>query len=239
MENKLMLHCGGERATLEELESVPLPKMTKSYRPVAHRELADRVRTIAEDILDPLKFRNEEYGLAKEGQHMFGIMTFTNGSTKLGLTIGLGNSYDKTLRVKIAAGARVFVCDNLCFHGGITYTRKHTRNVWEDIEAAVADRILLSEQIFQEIVQDAEEMRRQGISDDDAYRVLGLLFGHGVVNTPQLNASLKGWREPTHREFKGRNRWSLYNAVTAALKTTQPKQVMEKHNELHRLLASA
>ena len=235
----LLLHCGGKAATLDDLRAVPAPPRTKSYQPVGHYDLVRKVRGIAEDLLSPLKFSQGQYGLAKEGQHMFGVMTFTNGSTKLGLTIGLGNSYDKTLRVKIAAGAKVFVCDNLCFAGSITYTRKHTKNVWEDIEEAVADRIVLSEEIFQDIVHCADEMGKRKIDDDEAYQMLGLLFGHKVVNTPQLNASLKGWREPTHREFRPRNVWSLYNSVTAALKTTQPKQIMEKHIELHRLIVSA
>jgi len=170
---------------------------------------------------------------------MFGVMTFVDGATKMGLSIGIVNSYDKTLPIKIAAGARVFVCDNLCFSGDITYTRKHTKNVRKDVEEAIRNRVLFSEKIFRRILKDSNIMRNRKIDDDEAYRMLGLLFGHKVINTPQLNASLKEWRNPSHKEFRPRTGWSLYNTITSALKTTQPNQVMEKHIALHDLFASA
>jgi hypothetical protein len=41
-------------------------------------------------------------------------------------TVGLRNSHDKSFPIGIAFGSRVFVCDNLAFHGEHVIRRKHT-----------------------------------------------------------------------------------------------------------------
>ena len=39
MKPQLLLHCGDREVTLEELQNIPLPDETKSYKPVAHYAL--------------------------------------------------------------------------------------------------------------------------------------------------------------------------------------------------------
>ena len=44
------------------------------------------------------------------------------------------------------------------------------------------------------------------------------------------------WDEPSHKAFEARTTWSLYNAITAALKLARPEVILERHRDLHEFL---
>jgi len=48
---------------------------------------------------------------------MFGVMDISSGFQGCRFAIGLRNSHDKSFRLSCTVGLRVFVCENLAFHG--------------------------------------------------------------------------------------------------------------------------
>jgi len=229
-----MLHCGGQSATLADLKAVPLPARTETYSPVAHHELIKKVIAITMDVL-PVKLVAQGFGLSHEGQRMFSHLRFKNGmgNREMGLCLGVVNSYDKRLPVKIAAGANVFVCDNLALTGDITYMRKHTGDVWNIIEDAIRDHIGSSEDAFLQVLVDVKQMKRIKLTNDKAYQILGLLYGNRMLTNPMMTIARREWDEPSHKAFEPRNAWCLYNAITAALKLARPEVILERHRDLH------
>jgi len=229
----LLLHSGGEAASIEELAAIPLPEETRSYKPVSHQALATMLSTIASDLLPEFELVNMQFGLARDGAQMFGVHTFKNGSSAMGLSIGFRNSYNKSLSVGIATGSSVFVCDNLCLHGDVTVLRKHTLNVVASIEALALSAIYKSRSAFNQIQEDAEVMKGIPLTDEDAYRTIGLLYGNGVLTPRQLPVVKNEWLKPSHVDFEDRNVWSFYNACTESLKSSPPQSIMERHLALH------
>ena len=152
----LLLHSGGETASMEELAAIPLPKETHSYKPVSHQALASMLGAMASDLLPEFELVNTQFGLARDGQQMFGVHTFKNGSSAMGLSIGFRNSYNKSLSVGIAVGGQVFVCDNLCLQGDVTVLKKHTLNVVASLESLALSAIYKSRSAFNQIQEDAE-----------------------------------------------------------------------------------
>jgi hypothetical protein len=232
----LLLHKGAEPATIEQLAMIPLPQETRSYKPVAHHELANMLSSMAANLLPEFELVNTQFGLARDGAKMFGLHTFKNGDSALGLSIGFRNSYDRSLSVGIALGAQVFCCDNLCLHGELKILRKHTSNVHADIDGLALSAIYRSRSAFNQIKQDAETMKEIPMSDDEAYRMLGLVYGRGIITPRQIPVVKKEWLEPSHDAFAGRNLWSFYNAVTEALKSSPPQSIMERHLAIHKQL---
>ncbi len=230
----LMLHCGGEPGTLSELSAVPLPAKTATYTPVSHHKLINRIIEITTDVL-PVKLIAQGFGLSHEGRRLFAHLRFDNGhdDKDMGLCLGVVNSYDKRLPVKIAAGANVFVCDNLAFAGDITYMRKHTGDVWPIIEQAIKDHIGTTEDAFLNVSDNAKRMKKIQITDDKAYQILGLLYGQRLLTNPMMTIARREWDKPSHKAFEPRNLWSLYNDLTAALKLARPEEIIEKHRNLH------
>lgn len=230
----LMLHCGGKRATRKQITAVMLPEQTDTYIPVAHNLLVDKVVEITTEVL-PVQLEAEAFGLARDGDQMFAHLRFKNGqgNKEMGLCVGLVNSYNKSLQVRLAAGASIFVCDNLMLAGGITYARRHTLNVWEDLEEAILERIAQAELSFETVVEDAKAMGDVDISNLCAYRVLGELYGERLLTNPMMSEARSEWEKPAHDDFKPRTKWSLYNAITASMKRTPPGKIMENHQRLH------
>ncbi len=230
----LMLHCGGQPATRQEIGAVPLPRETSTYMPAAHVLLIKKVIELTCDVL-PVHLSAEAFGLARDGKQLFAHLRFTNGQAndEMGLCVGVVNSYDKSLPAKFAAGASVFVCDNLTLAGGVTYARKHTRNIWADLEEAILKRIAQAEANFESVIDDAMAMKSQKVTDLCAYRALGQLYGERVLSNHMMTVARNEWEKPSHKDFGPRNQWSLYNAITTALKRTPPEKVMENHLRLH------
>lgn len=234
----LLLHRGGEDATLDDLRAVPLPEETETYKPVSHYDLATNLAEVSRSLLRGYTLEKGAYGLARDGSQMFGVLTYRNGiSSEMGLSIGFRNSYDKSMSVGIAIGASVFVCDNLALTGQIAIMRKHTAAVWDDLEELTITTIYRSQHNFHRIYEDSQEMQAWSLTDDDAYKLTGLLYGRGIITPRQLPIVKKEWQDPSHEEFYDRNAWSFYNAVTEALKSAPPNKIMEKHIALHEVMA--
>ncbi len=229
----LLLHSGGAVASMEDLAAIPLPKETHSYKPVSHNALASMLGAIASDLLPEFELVNTQFGLARDGQQMFGVHTLKNGSSAMGLSIGFRNSYNKSLSVGIAVGSTVFVCDNLCLQGDVTVLKKHTLNVVASIEALALSAIYKSRSAFNQIKHDAEIMKGIPLTDEDAYRTIGLLYGNGVITPRQIPVVKNEWLKPSHSDFEERNVWSFYNACTESLKSSPPQSIMERHLALH------
>jgi len=229
----LLLHQGGKQCSLQDLRDIPMPAETRSFKPVSHYDLGVNIAKVAGDLLSEFTLKSSQYGVARDGGQLFGVHTFQNSNTELGLSIAFRNSLDKSLSVGMAFGSSVFVCDNLCLHGEVVRMRKHTTNVISDLEEMILTGVYRARTSFISAVDDARLMQQIEISTDGAYRALGHLFGHKVLSPRQMPVALKEWNLPSHEEFEPRTLWSLYNAVTEALKSSPPQSIMERHIQLH------
>ena len=230
--------CSQNHVGLNDLRDVEMPQETESYIPVSHYDMAFNIHKVAHDLITPKGyiFVKEQYGLAREGQRMFGVFQYKNGQPDIGMAIGFRNSYDKSMSAGLAIGAQVFVCDNLCFHGDIVVMRKHTKNILEDFQSELIQAVYKSLGNFDLVVNSMNRMKTIDITDDDAYKAVGLLAGHEVLTSTEINETFRQWRKPSYEAFQGRTLYSLYNAATCALRDAPPHRVYEAHTELHKTL---
>jgi len=124
-----------------ESEWCEIPAATATHKPIAHAELVER-------LVEALSFRqigvvSEEYAVSKDGMRMFGVLDLSSGFEGCRFAIGLRNSHDKSFRLSCTVGLRVFVCENLAFHGEYTpVLAKHSKNFsLEDSLAIGVDRM--------------------------------------------------------------------------------------------------
>ena len=240
--SKLTLHCGAELVELESLKSIELPEETRTYKPVPHYDLVMNTMNSGDIFLKPQGYNLEStnFGLGRKGNHMFFTLNYGREGARNGLTIGGRNSYDKTTSIGLAAGMHVFVCDNLMFSGDqITYLRKHTGNVMDDMEIMLMRIMKSADSEWLRMTEVSENMETELLSNGEAYRWMGLLYGKGILTPRQLPIDKDNWLNPEHDDFKERNMWSFYNACTEALKTSPPNQILNRHIKLHKQLALA
>ena len=240
--SQLSVHTGGQSATMEEINRIKRPDRTESYAPVSHGELIEIIKQEAEDQLHDYNFLDEHYGLSPKngentGAKLFGVLSYQSDiSPDISLSIGLRNSYDQSLAVGVCMGAKVFVCDNLMFSGDIRVSRKHTGDVLEDVQKMISNSMSIAPMRHRDLLRDAESMKDFDLNDDEAWSILGMGYGRGILRPRQLLASKEAWLKPPQKEFEDRNLWSLYNSMTEALKSSSARDVLESHSKAHSLV---
>ena len=117
-ETSTLIGYKGRTIPREELALVPTPPATDTHRPVPHNE-------IVQALVETLGFRHigvvhDEYAVSPDGMKMFGVLDLETEMHGARFAIGLRNSHDKTMRLALTCGYRVFVCSNMAFSGDFT-----------------------------------------------------------------------------------------------------------------------
>lgn len=200
------------------LAQIQVPAATLTHKPVPHHE-------IVEALVETLGFRhigvvNEEYAVSSDGMKMFGVLDLETQMEGCRFSIGLRNSHDKSFRLALTVGYRVFVCSNMAFSGDFTpVLAKHSRSFnLIDTLAVGVDRI---QRNFEPIAKQVEGWRQAQITDDRAKLILYEAFVEGKLEAPKglLPEVHRLYFDPQHPEFAARTMWSLSNAFTSAFKT--------------------
>lgn len=222
----MLMKSNSEIVTFGKAVTIPLPEATRSYQPVSNRYLINAVTDSIER--QGLKLDTLELAVSKDYQKLFGCAKVKHENEQLAPAICFRNSYDKSMSVGLASGAKVFVCDNLQISGdSFTKLRKHTTNVMNDVDYLVDEAVAAVIPDFKKELLTIEEMEFTYISLEKGYEFLGLLRGKGVLNSKCFNIALKEWQKPQHECFPSNNLWSLYNACTEGLKGLNASDAMQ------------
>ncbi len=234
----LILHCGSKGATRQQVEAVPVPAHTSSWRPVAYGSAIGYLHEQADRHLG-LPVVREQYGLNKAGDQMFALLTLRTDSDESGLSIGIRQSYNKSLALGVAVGASVFVCDNLCFSGdAFKLLRKNTVNCWDDFKHLLGAQIHEALGHYVKVNEDNNRMKTISVPERRGYAMLGIAQGEGVLTPTQASVAFQDWQKPRHEEFSDRNLWSLYNCATEGLKKGAPAKTLDRHAKAHDFFAA-
>src|SRR5205809_7934585 len=107
------LLSNGGKLTREQLALVATPPGTATHRPIPHAE-------VVQTLVETLGFRHigivqDEYAVSKDGMKMFGVLDLDTGMPSCRFSIGVRNSHDRSMRLAVVVGVRVFVCENMAF----------------------------------------------------------------------------------------------------------------------------
>ena len=204
-----------------ELAQISVPEATRTHRPVPHHE-------IVEALVETLSFRhigvvNEEYAVSSDGMKMFGVLDLETQMEDARFSIGIRNSHDKSLRLGLTAGIRVFVCSNMAFSGDFTpVLAKHSKSFsLIDCVSVGVDRM---QRNFEPMRKQVETWQRSELTDVTAKVVIYEAFVEGKLEAPKHLARTVHdlYFEPKYEEFQSRTIWSLSNAFTSAFKELDP-----------------
>ncbi len=223
----LVAHCGTHKVTRDALMQIPIPERTRTHQPLAHFEIIE----VLEEALSYryLKIVRDEYAVSQDGMKMFGVMDLNSEFNGGRFSIGVRNSNDKSMRLALTAGVRVFVCDNMAFSGDFTpLLHKHTRNLeLRDSISIAVDRIHRG---FEPFKRQIKAMREQLLSEDEVRLIIYQAFlDRTVKGIPKFLMPLvhEHYFRPQHEAFTPRNLWSLSNAFTSAFKKLAPVKQFE------------
>jgi hypothetical protein len=231
----LILHCGASNASRSDIDGVEVPHRTATWNPVRYGDAIDHVLEVVERELR-LPVKSQQYGLSKSGDQMFGVITLDTGDAVHGLSIGMRQSYNKSLALGLALGAQVFVCDNLAFNSsGYKLVRKNTVNVWRDFQELVRLQAHRALDNYGSMRADVAKLQATPCPERLGFELLGVALGQGLLTPTQATVAFEDWKTARHPEFAegGRSFWWLYNAVTEALKKGAAGHVIDRHVDAH------
>lgn len=233
--NSLTIHTSGSHyTTLDALRAMDPPvSMGPRHVPVAHADYVEAIQAAVADL--GLDIVRTQIGVARGGLQVFGTIEVAIDGHPDAQIIGFRSGNDKTIALQMVAGARVFVCDNLCFSGDVdTLRRKHTAGVslLSDVRAGL-QRWLGQRVRFQ---RDLEALRARPVADEEVKifavntALRGIIAGSAITRVWHL------WERPPHAAFQPRNAYSLYQAYTEHFKSLSPSRAFRANVELGRML---
>ena len=232
----MLLHCGAERVSREQLFAVPTPRNTTTWFPLSHRTILGEVESQLKSV--GFTIDEEAHALSHEGARYFGVLSVTSKSrakSDFGWVVGLRNSHDQTYPAGLVAGTRVFVCDNLAFSGEVRISRKHTRYAYRDLQHLTARAVGRLGDRLRSLDQRVQAYRAEPVADWLAHDLVIRAVDCDAVTTTQVPEVLREWRTPSHEAFEPRNAWSLFNAFTEIYKTMNPHTTLQRGEALHGL----
>jgi Domain of unknown function (DUF932) len=220
-ETSTLIGYTGRTINREELALVPTPPATATHQPVPHHE-------IVQALVETLGFRHigvvrDEYAVSPDGMKMFGVLDLETEMHGARFSIGLRNSHDKTMRLALTCGYRVFVCSNMAFSGDFTpVLAKHSKSfsLVDSISVGV-DRM---QRNFEPMRKQVEAWRATELTDISAKMIIYEAFIQSELEVPKHLARRvhDNYFEPQYDEFRSRTMWSLSNAFTSAFKELDP-----------------
>lgn len=219
--NGLMLHCGGQLKTREEVFAVPVPPATDTYVPLPYESFVSRIQK--QLTVEGIRIKEERLALSSNGQRLFGLMELAmpgSAHHDYGFVLGLRNSYDKSFSSAVCVGASVFVCDNLSFRGEITFARKHTANMLRDLTWLIMETVAQLPAKFLAQAATFEAYKKAELTDRQAHDLAIRFLDSRAIHVTEIPHLLTEWRTPRHLEFAqaGKTAWRLFNAATETMK---------------------
>ena len=232
--------CTREQAFAKNL----IPEPSRTYHPVSNEELLLMLNDAARQ--HGLVLMNEQLGLDTKGMRLFGTYEiegkdFFGGRSKL--VMGFCNSGDKSLRIKVCFGGKVFVCSNLCFShwtdeetgiGGFA-AHKHTTNVSDGLWQRLGQALSTVDTFRARQDDFYKTLAGRNLNKDEAYSIILRAGQNGVLPQTRILDVAKEWdhqeqypdteeaAENWHPEFRDRNAFNLLNAFTEVEKMRQAK----------------
>jgi hypothetical protein len=168
----------------------------------------------------------DEYAVSQDGNKMFGLMELDQTFTGCRFALGIRNSHDKTMRLAMTVGYRVFVCDNMAFNGDFEpLLAKHTKNfnLLRSLSAGIDDM----QRNFDPMVKAVERWRESQLSDVSAKLLIYRAFVERELDAPRhldrvVHEFYFNGAFHFGGEFAARTMWSLSNAFTSAFKELDP-----------------
>lgn len=214
----LILHCGGHAVQRADVRAIRTPLATPTWSPIPHLRLVEQVERAL--LAAQLEIVCQAHALSHGGDRYFGLIQVATkrDATDYALVLGLRNSHDKRFPAGLVAGAQVFVCDNLSFHGEVELSRKHTRFIGRDLPLLTERAIGQLQERWHHQETRINRYREHRLGDRDAHDLMVRAVDVGVCPVTSLTKVVQEWREPSHDAFRPRTVWSLFNGFTEALK---------------------
>lgn len=214
----LLSHVDTQKVGRDVLPYLPVPPATDTFQPVPHNVLVDAIEESL--AYRRIMIQRSEFAVSKDGMKCFGLLEVNHEYDGIRFAIGMRNSNDKSMRLAMVAGYRVFVCDNMSINGEFKpLLAKHTKGL--DVIEAVSMGIDRIQRQWSPLREAIDRKRQTYLSQDEASLLIYKAFMEKNFPVSLIKT--------VHQDFfeKEPTIWNLENAFTEAFKRLQPLSQFE------------
>jgi hypothetical protein len=181
-ETSTLFGYAGRTINRDELALVPTPPVTATHQPVPHHEI---VQALAETLgFSHIGVVHNEYAVSPDGMKMFGVLDLETEMHGARFSIGLRNSHDKSMRLALTCGYRVFVCSNMAFSGDFTpVLAKHSKSF--SLVDAISVGVDRMQRNFEPMRKQVEAWRQAKLTDVTAKMIIYEAFIESELEAPK------------------------------------------------------
>src|SRR2546426_10849601 len=115
---------------------------------------------------------------------MFGVLDLDTGMHGCRFSIGIRNAHDKSMRLAMTVGYRVFVCENMSFAGDFEpVLAKHSKNF--RLQDSLSIGVDNMQRNFEPMVKSVELWREMQLTDVAAKMLIYRAFIEGALEAPR------------------------------------------------------
>lgn len=224
LNTNLVTHRGSVRMNRLDLKTLPTPEATDTFKPIPHYSLM----TMIEEALAyrHIGVEKEEYAVSSDGMKLFGLMELSFSTNEVRFALGIRTSNDKSMRLSMVAGYRVFICDNMAFSGEFKpLLAKHSKHL--ELQETLTVAIDRTQRHFDPLTEQIQSWKERHITDEQAKAILYDAFVGSTLKAPLrlLKDADKYFFHDSR--FERNTFWALSNAGTSAFKELKPAQQYE------------
>ena len=214
----LILHCGAKKVSRNKVIDSNTPESTRTHITVPH----EYVLRETERLLKKMGFlvKSEAHALSHESRRYFGMYKLENDYKGYDTVLGVRNSHDKSMTYGAVLGDNTIVCDNLAFWGEYKFSRKHTKNVYEDLEIGMEEMFKKIPEYEKEYNEHLEKFRKIIVSNDTVHSTVINAARKKIISSSKILSVVDEFKNPSYEEFReeDKNLFRLKQAFTTVMK---------------------
>jgi len=223
--------------TEEFLRNVELPKKTKSYTPITHGEIIDKVN--AELSNAGFIIEKSEYIYTYDGKIVVSkIYIKSDKDPEMGMLFSWANSYNKM--VKFSCGIGAFIYENKAsFFGteGLSWNRKHTGTANQEAFTIIEQIVDNADAHFTKIIEERDQMKRNPMSIELYGQLMGALyFEHEILTSSQVSFTNHEYKDKKSTATDKENLWGLYKLLMFGMEAAIIAKWQTSQQKLHHLI---
>lgn len=208
----LLAHKDTTRCDEITVRNVPAVVGTETWKPIHHGLLIDHLQHA---VLDAgMSIEKREYSLSNDGGKMFGLWQIGKVDATMAHMVGIRNSMNKTMAIGLAAGDKVFVCDNLAFSGELVTFRRHTKNSLDELQDLCNQAIIQIASKLRAFAEWHKKLKTYTLRRVQAELLTFKAMETGAINPSQFKKFNELFFNTGAKYGERKDLWSWHEAVT-------------------------
>lgn len=235
-----LCHGRSTMMSLEQLAALPLPeKLGRVHKPIHPGMLVTEIKKSFEEVHN-LEVVRSEFAMNPKRTRLFGVLDFAPNSDQKALgrtwSMGIISSIDESIRLKLPAGGRVFVCDNLMATGEIVVMRKHTSGF--DLQKEIAKMTGKVIEFCKAGDLLIERQERIALPEEKAFEIVGKALVQDFMPASAVRQAGQIYAKGEFPDLQQRSLWGLHNAFTRQVGTLAPASQLPATVEVGKFFTS-